>query len=281
MPVVRQPLRKRCNVQLSVVTCLSCDDISNDDSPIRGRSRTRHRKMAPKKGKFQSPPPSYVKKETVVHMLPRSKGSHHLQSYCELIPFLSIALSDGTFDPSILLPPLSSASLVPFTHFIRIQYPTPLLGVNPGLAWSEYHLKTGHSVLNLIIPKPQQRQSQEHTLLTEHQLLLSRDFLSLALPYYCRSEPPKWANELSSADRVHVLITAPPGPTGYLGSFGVVDVMSIVVCYLTFAGGQESTTVVDCVDGEVDDYGLGVADVWKGRVKGDGVEVVQRVAIAP
>lgn len=78
---------------------------------------------------------------------------------------------------------------------------------------------------------------------------------------------------------VHVLITAPAGQA--TGSSGVVDVMSIVVCYLTFAGGQESTTVVDCVDGEVDDFGLGVADVWRGRVKGDGVEVIQRVAIAP
>jgi len=275
MPVVRQPLRNRCNVQLSVVTCLSCDDISNDDNPTRGRSRTRHRKIAAKRKKNKSPRPSYVKGEAVVPMLPRSKGNHHLQSYFELIPFLSIALSDGSFDPFSLQLPASSASLIPFTHFIRIQYPTPLLGFNPGLAWSEYHLKTGISVLNLIIPKPQQR---EQTLLTEHQLLLSRDFLSLALPYYCRFEPPKWANELSSADMVHVLITAPPGPTG---SSGVVDVMSIVVCYLTFAGGQESTTVVDCVDGEVDDFGLGVADVWRGRVKGDGVEVIQRVAIAP
>jgi len=274
MPAVRQPLRKRCNVQLSVVTCLSdntCDDISKGENPIRGRPRKRQRKTAPKRRKLKS------KGETIPSLpLPRSKGID-LQSYCQLIPFLSIALSDGLFDPSTLPPTTSSASDVPFTHFIRVQYPTPLL--NPGFAWSEYHLKTGISVLNLIVPTPQEDQRQ--TYLSEHQLLLSRDFLSLALPYYCRSEPPTWADELPSADMVHVLITAPPGPLGSTHSTGVVDVMSIVACYLTFAGGEQTTTVVECVDSEMDGASLGLADVWKGSIKGDEVEVIQRVAIAP
>ena len=292
MPVVRQPLRQRCNVQLSVITCLSdnkYDDISKDECPVRGRSRKRHaRKIAAsRKRKFKSPHSSsaltFVKDKAAVTIpslpFPRSRGNHHLQSYCELIPFLSIAFSDGLFDPSTLLPSTTSASLIPFTHFIRIQYQTPLL--NPGLAWSEYHLKTGTSVLNLVIPTPHPLQYTEQTLLTEHQLLLSRDFLSLALPYYCRSEPPVWTNELSSADMVHVLITAPPGPAGCIGPSSAVDVMSIVVCYLTFAGGEETTTVVQCVDGEVGAFELGLANVWKGRVKGDGVEVIQRTALAP
>lgn len=80
---------------------------------------------------------------------------------------------------------------------------------------------------------------------------------------------------------VHVLITAPPGPAGCIGPSSAVDVMSIVVCYLTFAGGEETTTVVQCVDGEVGAFELGLANVWKGRVKGDGVEVIQRTALAP
>jgi hypothetical protein len=224
---------------------------------------------------------SYIKGKVAVAIpsplpLPRSRGNHHLQSYCEIVPFLSIALSDGLFDPSTLLPPTTSLPLVPFTHFIRIHHPTPLR--NPGLAWSEYHLATGTSVLNLVVPTPH---SEEKTLLTEYQLLLSRDFLSLALPYYSRSQPPLWANDLPSADMVHVLITAPPEPTGRSGSSSMVDVMSIVVCYLTFAGGAKTRTVVECVDGEVDTFESGLADVWMGRVKGDGLEVIQRVAIAP
>jgi len=292
MPVVRQPLRQRCNVQLSVVTCVSDNTyISKDESHIRGRSRTCHkRKTAAKKRKFGSTHPSsapaYLKGEVAVTIpsplpLSRSRGNHHLQSYCELIPFLSIALSDGLFDPTTLLPPTTSESFIPFTHFITIQYATPLL--NPGLAWSEYHLKTGISVLNLVVPTTRQSEL-EQTLLTEHQLLLSRDFLSLALPYYSRFQPPIWAsNDLPSADMAHVLITAPPGSVGCIGSSSssVVDVMSIVVCYLTFAGGEETATVVECVDGEVDAFELGLADVWKGKVKGGGVEVIQKVAMAP
>lgn len=80
---------------------------------------------------------------------------------------------------------------------------------------------------------------------------------------------------------VHVLITAPPEPAGCIGSSSMVDVMSIVVCYLTFAGGAETRTVVECVDGEVNAFESGLADVWMGRVKEDGLEVIQRVAIAP
>jgi len=266
MPAVRQPLRKRCNVKLSVVT--SCDDISRiskDETSIRGRPQRRQKRtMTTKRISRHS-----LKGEDAVSAL------HHLQSYCELIPFLTIALSDGSFDPSTLLPPITSSSVVPFTHFIRIQHSTPLL--NPGLAWSEYHLKTGISVLNLIVPASQSRQHE--TCLSEHQLLLSRDFLSLALPYYYRSDPPTWNDELPSGDMAHVLITAPPGPPGpfleCVGSSNAVDVMSIVACYLSFAGREKTTTVVKCVDSE-----SGLADIWKGRIKGDGVEIVQRVAIA-
>jgi len=208
--------------------------------------------------------------------LPRSRGIN-LQSYCELIPFLSVALSDGLFDPFSVPPPTTSTSAIPFTHFIRVQYSTPLL--KPGFAWLDHHLKTSTSVLNLIVPAP--KSPKEQTSLSEHQLLLSRDFLSLALPYYCRSEPPTWADELLSADMAHVLITAPPGPfLGSIESSGTADVMSIVTCYLTFASGQEATSVVKCLDDELAAFNSGLADVWKGKIKRNGVEIIQRGAIA-
>ena len=210
----------------------------------------------------------------------RPRKVHHLQSYCELVPFLSVALSDGLFDPITLLPPTTSTSVIPFTHFIRIRYSMPQL--KPGLSWSEYHFNTGISVLNFIVPTPQPGQSErQRTLLSEHQLLLSRDFLSLALPYHCPYDPPTWADELSSADMVHVLITAPPSPfSGCVSSSSVVDVMAIVACYLTFVGGVKTKTVAKYVDSGVDAFAPELSDVWKGRIKGDGVEVIQRVAIA-
>ena len=55
----------------------------------------------------------------------------------------------------------------------------------------------------------------------------------------------------------------------------------LVITYLTFAGEEETTTVVECVDAELDAFGSELASVWKGRVKGDGVEIIQKVAIAP
>ncbi|KAF8815984.1 hypothetical protein BYT27DRAFT_7078350 [Phlegmacium glaucopus] len=271
MPAIRQPLRKRCNVQLVVITCAS-----DNTYDTRGRSHKRQKKT---KRRVKPPHHSSTKGEVSISSLPlpraRSKGIY-LQSYCEVVPFLSIALSDG-FDPSTILPPTTSISDISFTHFIRIQYSTPL--VDAGRSWSEYNLKTGTSVLNLIVPIPQEDQTQ--TFLSEHQLLLSRDFLSLVLPYVCGSDPPTWAGEPQSADKVHVLITAPPGPLGCIDSSSVVNIMSIVTCYFSFAGGRETTMVMECVDNEMDDLGLALADVWKGRIKGDRVEVIQRVAIAP
>ena len=288
MPAVRQPLRKRCNVKLSVVTSLSGNTyndialISKDDNRVRGRPQRRQRKMEAKRRKLRpSSTQAYLKREVAVTLpsplpLPRSKAN--LQSYCELIPFLSIALSDGSLDPSTPQLPPTSSSVIPFTHFIEIHYPTPRL--KPGVAWSEYNVKTCTSILNLVVPTtPQHEDQQNQTFLSEHQLLLSRDFLSLALPYRSGAERPPWVDDLPSADMVHVLITAPPGPSG--SSNAAVDIMSIVACYLTFAGQEETTTVVQCVDAELDAFGSELANVWKGRVKGDGIEIIQKVAIAP
>lgn len=56
---------------------------------------------------------------------------------------------------------------------------------------------------------------------------------------------------------------------GSIGSSSVINVMSIAVCYLTFAGGEKTASVVEYVDGEIDVFGLGLADMWKGEFKGD------------
>ena len=259
MPAIRRPLRMRCNVQLSIVT---------DDRKVVAKKRQQPHDS--------STPTTHLKTVTIPFSPPLSH-SGHLQSYCELIPFLSIALSDGSFNPYTLRPPTTSTtSIVPFTHFIRIQYPIPVLNIHPGLAWSDYNFETGTAVLNLVIPRPQVR--QEQTLLTTNQLLLSRDFLSLALPYYSRSQPPTWANMFPATDMVHVLITAPPGPLGCMGSSSTVDVMSVVACYLACAAGESVTTVVKCMDREMDGFGMEPRDVWKGMVKGEGIKVIQKVA---
>ena len=54
--------------------------------------------------------------------------------------------------------------------------------------------------------------------------------------------------------------------------------MSVVACYLACAAGEKVTTVVKCMDGEMDGFGMELRDVWKGMVKGEGIKVIQKVA---
>ena len=278
MSVIRQPVCVHRNVQLTAPTSLSNDDAV----PSCDRSQTSPRKMAAKKrnAKSQSADLTVEVGATTPSplSLPPSNGHDYLQSYCQVIPCLSIALFDGPFNPSILLPPISSFSVAPFTHLIRVQYSTPLL--DPGLAWSEYYLDTGTLVLNLIVPTPQQqpREDQGQTFLTDYQLIFSRDFLSFALPYCCPNKQPSWDDQFPSPNTTHVLVTAPPGPLGCMRSSNVVYVMSIIACYLTFSGGDRTATVVESVDNGVDVFGMRLPDVWKGSIKRDRIEAIQRVA---
>jgi hypothetical protein len=129
-------------------------------------------------------------------------SSSNLRRGCRFHPF-SFAFISFIFNAAVNLFPFSPlrsrmgySILASNTHLIRIQYQMPLLK-----PWAAWDLKTGTSVLNLVMSIP-------HNDNPNNRFFLRNINSSLALPYYCRSEPPIWAIELPSADMVHVLITA-------------------------------------------------------------------------
>ncbi|KAG6876493.1 hypothetical protein C0992_012781 [Termitomyces sp. T32_za158] len=135
--------------------------------------------------------------------------------------------------------------------------------------------KRGLLLLDLVIPAPvvskdkADKGYRTKTILTEHQLLVARDFLALALPYYAEAHPRLRVPIYNSySDSMRVLITAPEGE----GT--AADVMSIAVCYLAWASEQLARTVVECIKTEEE-----VPMIWRGAIGEDeAVEEIGRVA---
>ncbi|KAG6880871.1 hypothetical protein C0993_003925 [Termitomyces sp. T159_Od127] len=133
--------------------------------------------------------------------------------------------------------------------------------------------KRGLLLLDLIIPASivsededeKEQDDRTKTILTEHQLLVARDFLALALPYYAEAHPRLHASVCKSySDSVRVLITAPEGEGR------ATDVMSVAACYLAWASEQPAGTVVDCIKTEEE-----VPMIWRDAMRGD--EAVGRI----
>ncbi|KAF8161634.1 hypothetical protein B0H34DRAFT_387843 [Crassisporium funariophilum] len=298
MPVFRnrQPLRSRCNVKLSVLTSASDHDLycydQNCGKPhsrsIRDRGYTQKR-VAYMKDLTTKPNPRGIvnaphkqKISTYTSSTPTPAPLEcPLEAYHELVPFLSLALSDN-YNPSTTRPPITSStastSAIPFSHFIQIHHSDPTSSSpnlsKPARIWTEYTQHT--STLHLTIPDfssgfVKHRPTRTYTLLTTTQLLRARDFLSLALPYYPKAVPPSIPATDKNQDLVHALVTAPPNE-------GAADVMCVVASYLAFAGGEEPKRVIRCMDEEVWKMGEGMGHVWSGKVDRESVDKIVRVA---
>ena len=279
MPAVRHPLRARCNVSLSVVTCPSASSKPTKVDTQRGRhttiKRLKHKAFAPS---------SHSSSERSAYPS-RERATHTLKSFHTLVDSLSFAFSSGSFTPSTLILPASLTTRI--THFVKIIHATDDL--RAGRVWSTYDESNETHTLTLIIPAPAQHRKYAHrirdfTLLSDEQLISSRDFLSLALPYYLEArgqEPPSPISPFTSFsygflreqqsrrnDPVHALITAPEG--------SAVDVMSVVACYLSFISEKETSTVLSHIDEDVE-Y---VAPEWRGVVgEGEGVDIIERAVL--
>lgn len=135
-------------------------------------------------------------------------------------------------------------------------------------------------------------------LLSEHQLLIARDFLAHALPCYARAqEGEQPQHEQDEYPPAHVLITAPREDVraggedvnaareedqkgegeeaqasldaeagAKSGSVGAVDVMSVATCYLAHCWGEHISKVLEYIDDEEE-----VPEVWK-KCIGEGEE---------
>lgn len=280
MPAVRHPLRARCNVSLSVVTCPSASFKPTKADKQRGRLTTSKRLKQKAFASF-----TYSSSQRSIYPNRERETTHTLKSFHTLVDFLSVAFSSGSYTPSTLILPTHLTTRI--THFVKIIHATDDL--RAGRVWSTYDESNETHTLTLVIPAPLQHGKYAHrirdfTLLSDEQLISSRDFLSLALPYYLEArgqEPPSPISPFTSYsygflreqqskrdDPVHALVTAPEG--------SAVDIMSVVACYLSFISEKETGHVLRHIDDDVE-Y---VAPEWRRVVgEGEGVDIIERAVL--
>ncbi|KAG6902112.1 hypothetical protein C0995_004293 [Termitomyces sp. Mi166 len=280
MPAIRahKPLRERCNIQLRVKTTIPHDvydnyDLSsNSPAPRRGRTTTRKpiimqnsKRVLRQTSKFKSTGES-VPQLHPIHT-PTAEGLPNLH---RLVPYTYVGFHKGRFLPYSMVS--SKGSL--FTHVVKITHPSNFW--QPGECDLQIDIKRGLLLLDLIVPASDilrdeadvNEEERTKTILTEHQLLVARDFLALALPYYAEAHPRLAAYNSRSSDCVRVLITAPEGKGG------AADVMSIVACYLAWASEQPAGTVVEYIKAEEE-----VPTIWRDVVRGnEAVGLIEQVA---
>ncbi|TFK66057.1 hypothetical protein BDN72DRAFT_844835 [Pluteus cervinus] len=190
----------------------------------------------------------------------------------ELVPYVHLAFSDGAYNPSSV----TTKSGCAFTHIVKMLQPST--SRIAGTTSLEFDPETMTHVLRLVLCKPKPRRARRRSicerntpLLNEHQLLIARDFLALALPYYSQNDdleaPPV------HGDTVHTLITAPINE-----GYGAVDIMSLATCYLAHCSGEDIFTVLRYISEEEE-----VPEVWKGviGVCKDGTGLISDVANMP
>lgn len=268
MPAIRKPLRERRNVQLNVKTAIppSPDDYYYyyDDDFARP-SRTKTRKACDARipyTKVASRKCTTVPRLYHIHT-PTTEG---LSSLHRLVPYIYVGFHDKHLPPSIV-----SDDGALFTHIIKITPASETHKYKPGHCDLQVDLERGLCCLVLTAPGSVRENAKEEprkkTVLTKEQLLLARDFMALALPYYAEAHP-RADIPTTSADNVRVLVTAPEQPAA------AADIMSVVACYLTFASEEPAETVVGYIKIEED-----VPEVWKGAVAGrEAVGFVAKVA---
>ncbi|KAG5641011.1 hypothetical protein DXG03_006385 [Asterophora parasitica] len=283
MPAIRKPLRERCNVQLAVKTAIptSVDDDYYTETPASSDPSTRGRPKARKPIDVRIPYRGTSKKRhgATVHKAPRlhpidtptTAGMHSLH---RLVPYIYVGCYDGAHLPRSLV----SNDGALFTHIVKISHPCEEKGKKAGHRDLQVDLTRGMYCLGLIVPagcKDEETkgattltQAPDKLRLTEEQLLLTRDFLALALPYYAQAHPRDDIPFEPTSDSVRVLITAPAGREA------AADIMAVVVCYLAWASEEPVGTVVDYIRAEEE-----VPGVWKGALGGkEALVAVQNVA---
>lgn len=248
MPV-HQPLRERCHVPTRVYTDRTSSRIKDDSS------HTRREKSVP----------SHIRRRLstcIIEEVPRTPQDPH--GIRQFVPYLYL-----------FSPPVPGAPAPPgnWTHTLRLLPPskTRPTGRND---------LAGPRTLDLHLPASAFKSGARGLHLSTQHLLLARDFLALALPYYASARPPAYSlsrgcrwpvSNLDSPDSDFTPIThepleglggmAPPVPplsqadpvrVLVLGPARLVLAVSLV--YVAYAGG------------------CSVAQVIRGVLEGDGDE---------
>ncbi|KAF8890307.1 hypothetical protein CPB84DRAFT_1785048 [Gymnopilus junonius] len=173
--------------------------------------------------------------QTVIVTKPsRAAPPPPFKSFHTLFPGMSAAFSDGEYDPTTVAPPhysypLSSLTPMPelFTHIIRIVHPSVRLSkvgckysyseataqdrseLTSGESWINYDEASMKIVLTLVV-SAEPVVPENVPSLTLDQAIITRDFISLALPYspYCQYKP-RSTSLPPTPYPPHVLITGP------------------------------------------------------------------------
>lgn len=203
--------------------------------------------------------------------------SSGLEDVHEILPYLSVGFCDSR----------AGIPFKRFSHVVKIIYLGDEDKVDPsGRVWRPGHAhhaidrENNCQVLTIAVPRPESNRgrstkrkgsSKTVTRLTAEQLIYTRDFLSLALPYYAEAHPEAVHarglddDETRSADRVRVLICAPRERYGIdddghdsdsSGSVDIplvvddsaassADVVSVVSCYLAYATDMSAVDMLD------------------------------------
>ncbi|KAG0701172.1 hypothetical protein DFH29DRAFT_852912 [Suillus ampliporus] len=232
-----RPLRERCSVRLTVQTTLKYVSHPPATRDIPATPVTPCR-VHPEWHNF-------IHYDTFEHF-PRC---HHLQ---EIVEGLYVAFADAHEVDT-----LCAEAGVPFSHILRIE---PVEDVAASDSRSEETMDGVFGAQKLTLKCPAQGNGAGFTALNASQLLAARDYLSLIMPYSNRPVPkihPPCFN-------VQLLVVAPAGR--------VVDVMSVVVCYLAFSSRHHAETVMQLIGEEEYD------EVWKGGISQEGLDFVERIA---
>ncbi|KAF8885988.1 hypothetical protein BD779DRAFT_1471370 [Infundibulicybe gibba] len=249
MPPVHKPLRVRCNINISVIT--------NIETPFIGHFQARRAL-----GTIDDQSTEFLK-TIIPHQSPigaQPPAVYNLHALHEFVPQLFIAFARGAMPPTVTPPPA-----VYFTHFVSIAYAAA--GMEYGQANMVANKEEGIHILQLTIPRLAVG-GLRVTSLTARQLMIARDFVSLALPYYSEAHP--YQQYCGTRDHVRLLISAPDGDGG------AIDIMSVVICYLTFASEESIANVMDCVEDEAER----MAPEWKNVVQRGigGLQIIERAS---
>jgi len=278
MPVIRKPLRERCNVQLNVFTEISTEQYYDgqvyDDDVF---SRVKRRRPVPDVRVPFNGVVAGKKSPFIPRLHPVTVSTaRRLQALHELLPYLFISFHTGNQLPAEII----ANDGTTFTHIIKITHATATR--KAGTVDIKRDAKRGLFSLALVVPTSSSsshrrgrrrvkstKGERNTTVLTEYQLLVARDFLSLALPYFSEMRPnDDITGPVPSADQVRVLVTAPAGDGA------AADIMSVVVCYIAFVSGESAQFVLECIEKEEEVHGL-----WKGVI-GEGEDGIQLIDYA-
>lgn len=239
------PLRERCKVNLSVDTNRKRPTYEDDEPSTRSFFDDPDDSDSPQE---ESPIKPAFYSSTLPSGQDRCLGA--------VIPGVFISFHE---------PSHTSAQVVGanrcFTHIISITHSKDPCRIVETTTW--FKDDSYVRALHLTIPFPSSKRHNTRLQLHKNQILVARDFLSLALPFTSDSPSHDWIRNTA-----RVLITTPLGLP--------IDALCVIGVYLSFSSGDEVCDVLSQLEEHED-----LPREWRGMVCEEDAEIVQVIAEHP